>query len=50
MVKNERWGHPYIDIRDWSTYNERLVRRGEFYLIGVTQNPTWFKLLPVQYI
>jgi hypothetical protein len=32
MVKNERWGDPYIDTRDWSTYNERLVRRGEFYL------------------
>ena len=32
MVKNERWGDPYIDTRDWSKYNERLVRRGEFYL------------------
>ena len=32
MVKNERWGNPYIDTRDWSTYNDRLVRRGEFYL------------------
>jgi len=32
MVKNIRWGNPYIDTRDWSKYNERLVRRGEFYL------------------
>ena len=28
----ERWGRPYIDNRDWSIYNERLVERGEFYL------------------
>ncbi|NVO66699.1 IS5 family transposase [Methanofollis tationis] len=26
------WGRPYTDTRDWSIYNERLVRRGEFYL------------------
>jgi hypothetical protein len=32
MPKNERWGLPYTDTRDWSIYNERLVRRGEFYL------------------
>jgi len=32
MPKNERWGRPYPDNRDWSIYNERLVRRGEFYL------------------
>jgi hypothetical protein len=32
MVKNARWGDPYIDNRDWSTYNDRLVRRGEFYV------------------
>lgn len=28
----ERWRRPYIDNRDWSIYNERLVERGEFYL------------------
>ncbi|MCT8338419.1 IS5 family transposase [Methanoculleus sp. Afa-1] len=32
MPQKERWGHPYPDTRDWSIYNERLVRRGEFYL------------------
>ena len=32
MPKNERWGRPYPDNRDWRIYNERLVRRGEFYL------------------
>ena len=32
MPKKERWGRPYIDDRDWSIYNEHLVKRGEFYL------------------
>jgi len=32
MVKNVRWGHPYRDKRDWSVYNECLVKRGGFYL------------------
>ena len=32
MSKKERWGHPYVDTRDWTVYNERLVKRGEFYL------------------
>ncbi|MDN7025355.1 IS5 family transposase [Methanoculleus sp. FWC-SCC1] len=32
MVKNERWGRPCPDTRDWSIYNERLVRRGELYI------------------
>ncbi|MGI0140728.1 MAG: hypothetical protein ACREBT_06255 [Thermoplasmata archaeon] len=27
-----RWGTPYRDHRDWPTYNESLVVRGEFYL------------------
>ena len=31
MTKRERWGRPYTDDRDWSIYNERLVKRGEFY-------------------
>jgi Transposase DDE domain. len=44
MVKNERWGNPYIDNRDWSTYNERLVKRGEFYLsLDFVEN--WFSHL-----
>lgn len=32
MPKNERWGDPHQDKRDWKEYNEKLVRRGEFYL------------------
>ena len=32
MTKNKRWEQPHIDTHDWSTYNERLVKRGEFYL------------------
>ncbi len=27
-----RWGKPYRDHRDWPTYNDSLVVRGEFYL------------------
>ncbi|EQD30497.1 transposase ISC1058, partial [mine drainage metagenome] len=27
-----RWGKPYRDHRDWPSYNEALVVRGEFYL------------------
>jgi len=32
MAKNERWGKPFVDNRDWPKYNEHLVQRGEFYL------------------
>ncbi len=32
MPKKERWGRPHTDHRNWIVYNERLVRRGEFYL------------------
>jgi hypothetical protein len=32
MPKKERWGRPHTDHRNWTVYNERLVRRGEFYL------------------
>ncbi len=32
MSKKARWGRPYSDTRDWSIYNELLVKRGEFYL------------------
>lgn len=30
--KQQRWGEPYQDRRDWRTYNETLVQRGEFFL------------------
>lgn len=32
MAKNERWGEPYEDKRNWPAYNEELVVRGEFLL------------------
>jgi hypothetical protein len=32
MVKTKRWGDTFIDKRDWSKYNEQLVKRGEFFL------------------
>lgn len=32
MARNERWGKPYEDKRNWPKYNEHLVQRGEFYL------------------
>jgi len=32
MGKNKRWGKKYKDKRDWPTYNEKLVNRGEYYI------------------
>ena len=32
MVKKKRWGKKYKDNRDWKSYNEQLVKRGEFYI------------------
>ena len=32
MVGKKRWGKKYEDKRDWRTYNEKLVKRGEFYI------------------
>ena len=29
---NKRWGKKYIDTRNWSQYNEQLVKRGEYML------------------
>ena len=31
MVQTTRWGKPYKDYRDWKTYHEELVIRGEFF-------------------
>lgn len=31
-MKKKRWGKKYVDNRDWKQYNERLVKRGEFYV------------------
>ena len=32
MAKLKRWGKPYKDTRNWSEYNEQLVKRGTLYL------------------
>ncbi|MEA3430158.1 MAG: IS5 family transposase [Nanoarchaeota archaeon] len=32
MVKTKRWGKKYEDNRNWKKYNERLIKRGEYYL------------------
>jgi len=32
MPRKDRWGYLNPDTRNWSIYNERLVKRGEFYL------------------
>ena len=29
---NKRWGKKYVDNRHWPTYNEQLVKRGEYFL------------------
>ena len=31
-MKKKRWGKKYEDNRDWKQYNEKLVKRGEFYV------------------
>lgn len=38
MSIKKRWGKKYNDKRDWKTYNEHLIRRGDFYI-----NPTFLK-------
>ncbi|MDG6931641.1 MAG: hypothetical protein JRN00_01340 [Nitrososphaerota archaeon] len=32
MPEMRRWGKNYVDKRNWSEYNESLVRRGEVLL------------------
>ena len=32
MTKTKRWGKKHEDNRDWKEYNEKLVRRGEYYI------------------
>ena len=31
-MANKRWGKKYKDKRNWPTYNEELIQRGEFYI------------------
>ena len=32
MAQKKRWGKKYRDKRDWKTYNEHLIKRGEYYI------------------
>lgn len=32
MAKKRRWGKKHEDKRDWKEYNNRLVKRGEYYI------------------
>lgn len=32
MAKKKRWGKKFKDKRNWKEYNEKLVKRGEFYI------------------
>jgi hypothetical protein len=41
---NKRWGNKFIDERDWSQYNEELVKRGE-YLLALDFVENWDKEL-----
>ena len=40
----KRWGRKFIDNRDWSSYNEHLVKRGE-YLLALDFVENWDKEL-----
>jgi len=42
MVKRKRWGRKYIDKRDWKSYNQKLIKRGEFYINPVFLD-TWLE-------
>lgn len=42
----EKWGKPRTDVRDWPTYNEQLVVRGEF-LLDLEWVDYWDKELAV---
>lgn len=44
MVKKKRWGKKYKDTRNWKQYNEKLVKRGEFY-INLNFLDTWLREL-----
>jgi len=32
MITKKRWGKEYKDVRIWNEYNQRLVKRGEYYI------------------
>lgn len=45
MPKKKRWGAKYRDNRNWKEYNERLVKRGEFYI-----NPVFLETWQIELI
>ena len=38
--QKKRWGKKFIDKRDWKTYNEELVKVGEYMLEEYAGIPT----------
>lgn len=44
MVRKTRWGRNFVDRRDWCSYNEHLVMRGE-YLLDLDWVEGWGKEL-----
>ncbi|MDI6916376.1 MAG: IS5 family transposase [Thermoplasmatales archaeon] len=42
MAQRERWGKKnFEDKRDWKTYNEHLIKRGEYYIINPRFLDNW---------
>ena len=41
---NKRWGNKFIDKRNWKSYNEELVMRGEF-LLPIDMFDSWYEEL-----
>ena len=41
---NKRWGNKFIDKRNWKSYNEELVVRGEF-LLPIDMFDNWYEEL-----
>ena len=41
---NKRWGNKFVDKRNWKSYNEELVMRGEF-LLPIDMFDSWYEEL-----
>ena len=41
---NKRWGNKFVDKRNWKSYNEELVVRGEF-LLPIDMFDSWYEEL-----
>jgi len=41
---NKRWGNKFINKRNWKSYNEELVMRGEF-LLSIDMFENWYEEL-----